>query len=99
MFSFLIIIIFFFGSVVLFCFTLIQSIFYFFYVYCRNDGVFNVKSKTKKRFNFPKKLKYVASSKSAGTPFNVAKTLSPNSIQQIRNIISFLMLEQSKCTT
>lgn len=62
----------------------------------RNDGVYNVKSKSKKRFNFPKKSKSVTSSKASNPTFNVTQTLSSHGIQQIKNIITFLMKEQSE---
>lgn len=62
----------------------------------RNDGVLSVKSKSKKRFNFPKKLKNVTNTKASNVPFNVVQVLSPHGIQQVRNIIAFLMLNHSE---
>lgn len=63
--------------------------------YCSVDSVTNVKLRSKKLFAFPKKSKQLpAASKSP--PFNVVDSLAPAGIEQLKEIIRFLMQSQSE---
>lgn len=61
-----------------------------------NDSVANVKLRSKKLFAFPKKSKQLHST-SKSPPFNVVDALTPVGIEQIKQMIRFLMESQSEC--
>lgn len=61
-----------------------------------NDCTNNVKLRSKKLFAFPKKSKQIHSASVKGPPFNVAQTLTPIGIAQIKQMITFLVRNESK---
>lgn len=61
------------------------------------DSVANVKLRSKKLFAFPKKSKQLPAA-TKNPPFNVVNSLTPAGIEQIKEMIRFLMQNQSKCT-
>lgn len=73
-----------------------------FFYWLRSDVVHSVKlAKTKKLFAFPKKSKHMQLSSAKSTthpPFNVSHFLTTVSLAQIQQMISFLVLDQSKAS-
>lgn len=59
------------------------------------DNVTNVKLRAKKLFAFPKKSKQLQTT-SKNPPFNIVDSLTPVGIEQIKQMIRFLMESQSK---
>lgn len=71
--------------------------------HCSNDGgvvggAANGKLRSKRLFMFQKKSKQLQNATTAkGPPFNIANTLTSVGIEQIKQMIVFLMRSESKC--
>lgn len=77
----------------LFCLFVIKNVHFLH----SNECVNNVKLRSKRLFMFQKKSKQLHAATPKGPPFNVVNALTSVGIEQIKQMIMFLMQSESEC--